>query len=1071
MANLRLNIDPTGVEVGGRRAESALDRLKREARETAGAVDRSSDRMGRSVESFGVKAGRAIGIAAAAFLSLQTASQSITLARNFNASLSETTTLIQGTDREIKELTASSREMARQFGGSATEQMKAFYQAISAGAGDVMDATVVLDQANRLAIGGVTDITTAVDALTTATNAYAAQGLTAAEASDAMFIAIRAGKTTAAELGSQLGNIVPLASSAGVSFDELTAAIAALTTQGQSTSIAVTGIRQVIAGVLKPTSEAVKLSKELGLAFNAEALEAKGLSGFLQDVIEKTGGSQEQMAKLFGSVEALNAVLAFSGGAGGKFADVLDQMETKAGATDEAFEKMSNSLDQRWNRAVAAGSDIVLTLGNALLTVAVPALEAAASAIDLVAQNGDVLAISIGLLAATRLPALVASLINTVAWLGTMQGLFISGAVAARGLAVAMNLIPGVALFTGLTVALTGIYRGFVDSKQAAADFAREMGELEDVQNRLNSATERYYNQVSQANLDAMLIAAQNARAQVAEALETAKAELESASFTTNFFGTNLYETERMAEAKAAISDLEVELIEAETRLSAAEHAAANFRTTVSSAAAPTIEMSDSIKGIAEASFTAVPALSELHDRYGDIAGVIRDTIIAQNELAVTDGAAAIRETLQGISELSGSLGLSEKQAADFEQALANIGSQTSFAVQADMALGLAAHIERAAGGVQNMTTETRAAYRALLDAAGKAGELAAVSGQISFSGAASTAANLAKNLGISLNLAQRLANVGVGSASGGQVEFDPRSPQFDPEQARLARVAVNMDQISNSAGNVSEFDPSRLNFSTSSGGGGGGGGGGGASQINQTKEAYDALMASLDPVIRATQQFEEAQNTINEALEAGHISATEAAEAYDLAKDRFDDATASVGRASSVWASLERVGGNAIDNLIAGTGSLKDAVTSLIRELVVAITKKNLLGKIKGGTASDSLGSLIFKGLFGGFLDKGGVISQGQFAVVGERGPELVQSTSRGAVVTSRAETARQTRSNSQMDVNLNVSVDDEGKIKVLVDKSARQAAQAGAEMAVSQVRSSWGSMNQQFETDGVLA
>ena len=65
------------------------------------------------------------------------------------------------------------------------------------------------------------------------------------------------------------------------------------------------GIRQVIAGVIKPTSEAATKAKELGIEFNTAAIKQKGFAGFLEEVIDKTGGSEVEISKLFGSVEAL----------------------------------------------------------------------------------------------------------------------------------------------------------------------------------------------------------------------------------------------------------------------------------------------------------------------------------------------------------------------------------------------------------------------------------------------------------------------------------------------------------------------------------------------------------------------------------------------------------------------------------------------------------------------------------------------------------------------------------------------------------------------------------------------
>ena len=324
-----------------------------------------------TLSKFAKRAGIAAAAATTAFLTA-----GIKLSIDLDRALSETSTLLNGTAEEMDELRASAFDLAEAFGGGATRQVEAFYQALSAGVGGVTEATELLQVANLLAKGGVTDITTSVDILTSAMNAYAASGLTSAEASDILFTGVKDGKTTVEELARSLGNVIPIASSVGVGFDEIVAATAALTTQGQSTSIAVTGIRQTLAAILKPTAEAAKLAKELGLEFNTTALNAKGLGGFLEEVTEKTGGNQEQIAQLFGSVEALNAVLAFTGGAGAAFSDSMENMAESAGATQVAADKVADSLSDRLNVQLGLLKVAATKVGGALLTVIVPALEA-----------------------------------------------------------------------------------------------------------------------------------------------------------------------------------------------------------------------------------------------------------------------------------------------------------------------------------------------------------------------------------------------------------------------------------------------------------------------------------------------------------------------------------------------------------------------------------------------------------------------------------------------------------------------------------------------------------------------
>lgn len=417
------------------------------------------------------KAGRplALGLASAvaklatAVGAYAIAQNSIQNARTFQSALVETKTLIEGTREEMASLERQSLSLTRMYGGTGAAQVKAFYQAISAGAGGVEQAGRLLDDANKLAVGGITDVTTAVDVLTTATNAYGIEALSTAAASDALFVGMKAGKTTIGEMSASLGNVIPLASAAGVEFDELVGGVAALTTQGQTTSVAVTGLRAIIASVLKPTQQATEQAKLLGLEFNAQALEAQGLQGFLQQVIEKTNGNKAAMAQLFGGVEALNAVLAFAGGAGETFADVMEDMGNKAGATDEAFNKVADGLDQRLNAALGKFNAASTQLGNMLLTVLVPVMEVAAENLD----HLTVLSFGFAAAAAT---AVIPALAGMVVGLGK----FVVGLRLSRAALISTGI-------GALVVLLGEAYLWFNRSGDAAAQFGtvlRAVGDL-----------------------------------------------------------------------------------------------------------------------------------------------------------------------------------------------------------------------------------------------------------------------------------------------------------------------------------------------------------------------------------------------------------------------------------------------------------------------------------------------------------------------------------------------------------------------------------------------------------------
>ena len=293
---------------------------------------------------------------------------------DFEKSMAEISTLVDTSVVSVNELSAAVREQSKAFGGDVQTQARALYQIISAGASDAATANNILTTANKLAAGGVTDVLTAADGLTSVLNAYGNKVAGATAVSDAMFVAMKGGKTTIAELSANLGAVAPLAAQMGISFDELTASTAALTKGGVSTSVAMTGLRAILATVAKPSKEATDLAAELGIEFNSAGLKAKGLAGFMEELKAKTGGSSDAMATLFGGVEALVPALALSGKAGQDLALIMEQMAVKAGATDEAAGKMAKTFAFQFGKALANVNDIVLTFGGIIQSTLLPAL-------------------------------------------------------------------------------------------------------------------------------------------------------------------------------------------------------------------------------------------------------------------------------------------------------------------------------------------------------------------------------------------------------------------------------------------------------------------------------------------------------------------------------------------------------------------------------------------------------------------------------------------------------------------------------------------------------------------------
>ena len=93
------------------------------------------------------------------------AARAVNNAKQFGTAMAEVSTLLPG-DADMAPLSEAIKDLSKQFGAFPTDQAKAIYQIISAGAEDSAQAIEILTAANKLAIGGVTDVTTAADGLT-----------------------------------------------------------------------------------------------------------------------------------------------------------------------------------------------------------------------------------------------------------------------------------------------------------------------------------------------------------------------------------------------------------------------------------------------------------------------------------------------------------------------------------------------------------------------------------------------------------------------------------------------------------------------------------------------------------------------------------------------------------------------------------------------------------------------------------------------------------------------------------------------------------------------------------------
>lgn len=381
-------------------------------------------------------------------------------ALEFNKAMTEVSTLLSNTDG-LDNLSDAVKALSVEYAQAPVDQARALYQIISAGASDATTQIELLTAANKLAVGGVTNVATAADGLTTVLNAYAGTGLDAGRASDILFTTMKNGKTTIDELSSTVGKVATIAAQTGVSFEELGAAVGTITKAGIGTSEAMSAVRGVLAAVLQQSEKSQKAAKELGIEFSVAALQAKGLAGFLKDIGD-SGATASQLQQLFGQIEGLTAVMAIGSNNAAEFTAQLEaqaRASENGGATAEALGRVMDEAAFKAEQASAAIKVLGIEIGQRFLA-------AVSGVATTFVKNLDGIQTAIESLAAV-----------VVARVGVaMVAAFNGAAVAARSLATAIAFVGGPVGLLATGVALLVVnWDSLIRRQDVIGDFSRQL--------------------------------------------------------------------------------------------------------------------------------------------------------------------------------------------------------------------------------------------------------------------------------------------------------------------------------------------------------------------------------------------------------------------------------------------------------------------------------------------------------------------------------------------------------------------------------------------------------------------
>ncbi len=384
------------------------------------------------------------------------------MAFDFDKSMTSIQALVGVSADKVAEMGETAKKMAVDTGKSANEAAEALFFITSAGlrGSDAMD---VLNMSLKAAAVGLGETKTIADLSTSAMNAYGTENLSASGATDILTAAVREGKLEASALAGAMGGVIPLASNMGVSFDQVGAAMAAMSKTGTDAATGATQLTAILASLKKPTSEAEAAFASMGMSTESvqQSLSEQGLLStleMLQNGLKQTG---QDTTAIFPNIRALKGVLDLTGAGLEDNRKVFDALTNSMGATDKAFEKTSQSASFKMTQGLNAMKSSLLEVGQVILTAVAPAVQKIGAFFTSLSEKFKALSPTTQKII-IAFAGIVAALGPVIAILGTLITL-----APAIGAAFTLMMGPVGLVIAGLTAIAVVIYKNWAGIKAA----------------------------------------------------------------------------------------------------------------------------------------------------------------------------------------------------------------------------------------------------------------------------------------------------------------------------------------------------------------------------------------------------------------------------------------------------------------------------------------------------------------------------------------------------------------------------------------------------------------------------
>lgn len=303
----------------------------------------------------------------------------VKLGYDFDTAFSRITAVTNASQEQVGKWREQVLELSGRTAIAPRELAEGLYFLASAGldTSEVFPALEASAKGAAIGMGEMGDVTRIV---ANVLNAYPDAGLKATDVLDVLTAALREGTAEPEEFAEALGRILPIASKAGISIDQIAGSLAALSNIGLDVNEGVTAMRGLLNALEAPGTQAANTIEAVGLSAEQlrRSLAEDGLVATLRLLEDATNGNIDVMRKIVPNVRALTGVFGLTGQEAAKVDGIFRAVADSSGSLGDSFRKTGGTdsfqLRQALNDLVVAatdlGQDVLPAVADALQLIA-----------------------------------------------------------------------------------------------------------------------------------------------------------------------------------------------------------------------------------------------------------------------------------------------------------------------------------------------------------------------------------------------------------------------------------------------------------------------------------------------------------------------------------------------------------------------------------------------------------------------------------------------------------------------------------------------------------------------------